>query len=105
MLCALTVRKLNPGTFERFKEAFRPPGGSEALPGWVRFNIVRGRHDEDEVVTFGFFDGTLEELEASQAENDNYQQRLDAVAPYIDYIIAKGVYDVVVDYTPEGTAA
>jgi hypothetical protein len=34
MLCAHTVRRLKPGTFDRFMAAFRPEG--DDLPaGWV----------------------------------------------------------------------
>ncbi|HET8674096.1 MAG TPA: hypothetical protein VFL87_10695 [Thermoleophilaceae bacterium] len=104
MLCAHTVRKLKPGTFEQFKEAFRPPEGTDAPAGWVRFHMLRGLRDENEVVTFGFFNGSLEDLEASQAESDNYQERLDAIAPYVDSVVANGVYDVIVEVTPERAA-
>ena len=65
MLCAHTVRRLKPGTFDQFSEAFIPTE-EDAPAGWVRFHLLRGLADPNEVVTFGFFDGTLEELEASQ---------------------------------------
>ncbi len=103
MLCAHTVRKLKPGTFDQFKEAFRPPEGTDAPAGWVRFHMLRGLSDENEVVTFGFFDGSLEELEASQG--DDYRSRLDAIAPYVESVVANGVYDVVVEVTPERATA
>jgi hypothetical protein len=52
MLCAHTVRRLKPGTFDQFLAAFRPDG--DVLPGgWVRFHALRGLADENEVVTFG----------------------------------------------------
>ena len=105
MLCAHTVRKLKPGTFDQFKEAFRPPTGADAPPGWVRFHMLRGLGDENEVVTFGFFDGSLDELEASQADSGNYQERLDAIAPYVDSVVANGVYYVIVEYSPERATA
>ena len=60
MLCAHTVHRLKPGTFDQFREAFRPPS-DDPPPGWVRFHMLRGLAD-DEVVTFGFFDGSLEGL-------------------------------------------
>ena len=102
MLCAHTVRRLKPGTFEQFMEAFRPQ--DEELPaGWVRFHALRGLSDENEVVTFGFFDGTLEELERSQAEGD-YQSRRDAIEPYVEAVVANGIYDVSVSWTLEGAA-
>jgi hypothetical protein len=103
MLCAHTIRKLKPGTFEEFKEAFRPSEDRPVSGGWVRFHMLRNLANEDEVVTFGFFDGTLEEMEASQT--DEYQGRLDAVAPYVESVVSNGVYDIVIEYTPERTTA
>ena len=62
MVCALTVRQLKPGTFEEFREKFME--GIEDMPeGSVRFNVIRGVEDS-EVVCFGFFDGTVEDLRA-----------------------------------------
>jgi hypothetical protein len=102
MLCAHTVRRLKPGAFGDFMEAFRPP--EEDLPaGWVRFHALRGLSDENEVVTFGFFDGSLEELERSQAEGD-YQSRRDAIEPYVEAVVANGIYDVSVSWTLEDAA-
>jgi hypothetical protein len=103
MLCAHTVRRLKPGTFDQFMAAFRPEG--DDLPaGWVRFHALRGLGDENEVVTFGFFDGTLEELERSQREGD-YQSRRDAIEPYVEAVVANGVYEIAVSWTAEGAAA
>jgi hypothetical protein len=74
MLCALTVRQLKPGTFERFAEEFGPQESEGPPTGWVRFDMLRDLADENRVVTFGFFDGTLEELEQSQV-NHGYEDR------------------------------
>jgi hypothetical protein len=49
MLCAHTVRRLKPGTFDQFREAFRLAAGAPPA-GWVRFHMLRGRGDENEVV-------------------------------------------------------
>jgi hypothetical protein len=65
MLCALTVRKLKPGTIEQFKETFVPDDEMQAPPGWKHFYALQNVDNENEVVTFGFFDGTLEELRAA----------------------------------------
>ena len=56
--------------------------------------MLRGLADPDEVVTFGFFDGTLEELEQGQAESD-FEERRDAIAPCVEAVIANGVYEIV----------
>jgi hypothetical protein len=97
MLCAHTVRRLVPGTFDRFHEAFMP-SQDEAPAGWVRFHVLRGLADENEVVTFGFFDGTLEQLERSQQQTD-FESRRAAVDPYVEAVIANGVYEVVTSLT------
>jgi hypothetical protein len=103
MLCAHTVRRLRPGTFEQFMEAFRP-GDSALPPGWVRFHALRGLADENQVVTFGFFDGTLEELEGSQDDGD-YAERRDAIAPFVEEVVVNGVYEVAVDWTKDRAPA
>jgi hypothetical protein len=36
MLCAHTVRRLKPGTFEQFSETFRPQDSAPPA-GWIRF--------------------------------------------------------------------
>jgi hypothetical protein len=96
MLCAHTVRRLKPGTFDQFAEAFRPGDGEAPPTGWVRFVMLRPHGGGDEVVTFGFFDGTMEELEASQ-DDHGYADRVAAAGQYVDEVVANGVYDIVVD--------
>jgi hypothetical protein len=91
MLCALTVRKLKPGTFEEFRSNFwtaeQPPPGN-----WTEFSMLRNIDDESEVVTFGFFDGTREELERSQDEQ-GYSDRVASVEPLVESVVAGGIYD------------
>ena len=92
MLCAHTVRRLKPGTYDQFRDTFMP-AAEDAPAGWVRFHMLRGLANPDEVVTFGFFDGTLEELEGSQDASD-FEQRRDAIADYVDEVVVNGVYEV-----------
>jgi hypothetical protein len=103
MICAHTVRRLKPGTFDQFAEAFRPPE-TDLPAGWVRFDMLRGLADENEVVTFGFFDGTLEEMERGQEQGD-YRARRDAIEPFVESVVVNGVYEVVTDWTPERSTA
>lgn len=103
MLRAQTVRRLNLGMLEQFQEAFRPGGGRPARLG-PGFHLLRGLADENEIATFGFFVGTLEELERSQAEDD-YESRRAAIEPYVDAVIANGAYEVEVSWVPEGAPA
>jgi hypothetical protein len=58
--------------------------------------MLRDLADENRVVTFGFFDGTLEELEQSQVEH-GYQERRTAVEDVVDEVVVNGVFEVVRD--------
>ena len=96
MLCALTVRTLEPGTFDQFRAAFMQGiDPDEAPPGMVRFSMVRNAEDPDEVITFGMFDGSIEELRA--LARDGRDEQLAAIAPFIASVGADGLYEVVED--------
>ena len=82
MLCALTIRTLKPGTFEQF----------------------RGIDNPDEVVCFGFFDGSVDELRSTIDER-GYAEQLAAIDPFVDSVGADGLYEIVEEFTvPPGTA-
>jgi hypothetical protein len=103
MICALTVRTLKSGTFDQFREKFME--GAENIPeGWVRFNMIRNADNPDEVITFGFFDGSVEALRQGAAEG-GYEEQLEAIAPFVESVGADGLYEVVEDRTPHGSAA
>jgi heme-degrading monooxygenase HmoA len=98
MLCALTVRRLKPGTFEEFRKAFMGHANPADVPdGWVRFNMIRGVEDPDEVACFGFFDGTLEEMRG--AGQEGYSDQMAAIAPYVESVGTDAIFDVVEDYS------
>jgi hypothetical protein len=103
MLCAHTVRRLKPGTYEEFKEKFGPDPGNRP-EGWVAFTMLRSLANPDEVVTFGYFDGTLEELERNQAEQ-GYEEVRNSIDPLVDTVVANGVYEIVASLTTEGASA
>jgi hypothetical protein len=102
MLCAHTVRRLKPGSFDEFSERF-VPAGDEPPAGWVRFHLLRNVADENEVVTFGFFDGTLEELERSQSDH-GYGDRRESIDALVDSVVSNGVYEIVTTLTVEGAS-
>src|SRR4051794_17364804 len=91
MLCAHTVRRLKPGTFEQFAERFGPP--EDPPDGWVRFTMLRGIEDPDQVITFGYFDGTLEEMSGNQ-DRHGYDEMIAEVAPLVDAVLVNGVYEI-----------
>jgi heme-degrading monooxygenase HmoA len=101
MLCALTVRKLKPGSMEQFRQAFIPSDDVEVPSGWKRFYALQNVNDENEVITFGFFDGTLEELRAGQSESSDYDERRAASDEFVESVGADGVFDVVEERSME----
>ena len=101
MLCALTVRKLKPGTMEDFKQAFIPTDDVEVPAGWKRFYAIRNVSDGNEVVTFGFFDGSLEELRAGQSDDSEYAGRRAAADELVESVGADGIFEVVEERSME----
>ena len=105
MLCALTARTLKPGTFEQFRETFMRYENLEDPPsGYVQFNMIRNAKNPDQVICFGFFDGTVDELRRAAAEQD-YAGQLDAVAPFVESVGADGLFEVVEDHAFGETVA
>ena len=71
--------------------------GADDMPeGWVRFNMVRGAEDPDELVTFGVVAGTVEDVRSAAADQ-GYEQQLERVAPLVSAVGADGLYEVVED--------
>jgi hypothetical protein len=98
MICALTVRKLKPGTFDQFREAFMER--ADDIPeGFVRFNMLRNAEDPDEVISFGFFDGSPEQLREA-ASGGGYEEQLERIAPLVESVGADGLYEVVEERIP-----
>ena len=99
MICAHTVRRLKSGTFDQFAAAFMPEG-TEPPPGLVRFTMLRSLANPDEVITFGLFDATPEQLTAMQT--GGYEELIARISPFVDAVVLNGVYEVVLDEVPEG---
>ena len=98
MICALTVRTLKPGMFDEFREAFLSGMDPESPPaGWVRFDMLRNAENPDEVITFGFFDGSVDELRRDEADM-GYDEQMRRIEPFVASAGTSGVYEVVADY-------
>lgn len=93
MLCGLTVRRLKPDTFEDFKEAFE---SVEQPEGWTRSYTVRSIEDDNEIVSFGFFDGSLEQLRKSQEDFDyaGWRAKIDGL---VESTETDGIFEVVIE--------
>jgi hypothetical protein len=65
--------------------------------------MVRNSEDPDEVICFGFYDGTVEELRASAGEQ-GYAEQQQEIAPYVESVGADGLYEIVEEYSRQPAA-
>jgi hypothetical protein len=100
MLCALSVRKLKPGSYDAFRAAWEP---DEFPPPLQRAYHVRDVNDPDVVISFGFLEadpGDIPAFREGMAEAE--QQRQAAMAEHVDELIIDGLYEVVEEVVPAG---
>ena len=97
MICTLTARRLKPGAYDAFRSqwargAQEPP--PEVREHWRRIYHVRDVADENVVISFGFFDGTVDELREVQKRLGRDEQ-VQAMAPHVEEVLLDGAYEVV----------
>ena len=92
--CALTVRKLKPGSYEDWRKAWWPESGTDDMPEGSQVYIVRNTKDPDEIIAFGLFEGDLEQMRAT-FDTEEEQKRQEAMAPFIESTGADGTYEVI----------
>ena len=99
MICTLTARRLKPGSYEDCRSAWGGggdrPAGSER---WRRVYHCRDVADENVVVSFGFFEGGLEELREAQ-EGMGRRGQVSSIEPYVEETLLDGSYEVVEELT------
>jgi hypothetical protein len=90
--CALTVRKLKPGSYDDWRKAWE--GDPEEMPENAEVYIVRNRKDPDEIIAFGLIEGEIDEITGSFDEQKE-RERQEAMAPYVESTGADGIYEVI----------
>lgn len=101
--CALTVRKLKPGSYDDWRAAWWPESETEEMPDGGEVFIVRNLKDPDEVIAFGIFEGDIEEMR-KMMDPETEKKRQDAMAPHVESVGADGMYEVVEHITSGSTA-
>ncbi len=98
MIVMFTARRLKPGAWDQFIGSFRE---GEAPPGLQRGHHARNIRDEDEVISFGLFDMTIEDYrrwrESADAEEN---ARVDRVSAFVEHEYVSGVYEVADTFEP-----
>jgi hypothetical protein len=100
MICVLTARRLKPGAWSEFRAAWEP---EEWWPLLARAYHLRSVDDPNEVISFGFFDGTLDQFERMRDSPEwieGEDRRLKRIAPFEEATRFGGVYEVIDDIDP-----
>jgi hypothetical protein len=98
MLVFFSGRRLKPGSWEQFRRAWDP--GGELPEGAVAVYHARNIKDEDEVISFGIFDGSREEVSKVRGDEQAEFQRQDAMAAFVKNVPLEGVYEVIEEIRP-----
>ena len=94
MIVMFSARRLKPGAFEQFRRAWDP--GTEKPPGFQRAYHARNVRDEDEVISFGLFDMSIDEYHQWRADADAAEtQRVDRLSAFVENDHVSGVYEVI----------
>src|SRR3954452_23081014 len=94
MIVMFTARRLKPGAFDQFRRAWDP--GDSKPPGFQRAYHARNIRDEDEIISFGLFDMSIEDYRAWRSDADAAEtQRVDRLSAFVENEHVAGVYEVV----------
>lgn len=107
MICALTTRRIADGQADAFIEKFGQ--GPENMPDEMidKFKAVyacRKTDDPNVILTFGLFDGTIEEMHALQSRDERKNQ-LENIDPLVDDVLIDGSFEVVREFVSEMSPA
>ena len=94
MIVMFSARRLKPGAWEQFRRAWDP--GDDKPPGFQRAYHARNIRDEDEIISFGLFDMTMDDYHRWRGEADAEEMaRVDRVSAFVENQPVSGVYEVV----------
>jgi hypothetical protein len=100
MLVFFSDRYLKPGSWEQFRRAWQP--GDELPEGVVAVYHARSVKDENEVISFGIFEGTKEDISKIRGggDPDAELRRQEEMAPFVKNVFAEGIYEVIEELRP-----
>src|SRR5436305_5805895 len=99
MIVMFTARRLKPGAWDQFRAAWEPE--EDRPPGFQRAYHARNIRDEDEIISFGLFDATIDDYrEWRQRADAQVMQRESRMAAFVEHEYVSGVYEVVDEFEP-----
>ena len=103
MICTLTARRLTPGSEDAFRAAFEEMNESvpeDVLKRWKQVYVCRDVSDVNVILSFGLFDGSLDELREIQNSAGGEQARTEPMAGLVEAVLLDGSYEVIEQITP-----
>ena len=101
MLVFFSDRYLKPGSWEQFRRAWQPEDAD--LPeGAIAIYHARSVKDENEVISFGIFEGSKEDINKIRGGGSEEAElkRQDEMAPFVKNVQAEGIYEVIEELRP-----
>src|SRR5262245_59936096 len=96
MLVFFSGRRLKPGHFDDFRQAWAPADEEmDDLPDGAVIYHARNVKDEDEVISFGIFPGDRDSIGEIRGDEDAELKRQEALGKHVHDIPLEGVYEVV----------
>ena len=99
MICTFTARRLKGGAYDAFRAAWDPRATGDELRGWTHIYHARDVTDPDVVISFGLFDGSLDELREAQSRLGR-QSQVGRVHEHVHEVLLDGSYEVVEELVP-----
>ena len=97
MICFLSARRLKPGAYEEFRRAWEPERWpSEA----IRAYHLRSKDDENLIVSFGLYEGTMSDYERIRDQHGDDAGRLERISRHVEETLVEGVFQTVDELTP-----
>ena|SRR2546422_10599847 len=102
MLVFFSGRRLKPGAWEQFRRAWMPDEMGDLPEGTVAIYHARNVKDEDEVISFGIFEGDREDIARYRGGGDQEAElrRQDAMAAFVKNVPLEGIYEVIEELKP-----
>ena len=100
MLCFLSARRLKPGAYDDFRRAWEP---QRWPPEAIRAYHLRHKDDENLIVSFGFYEGTLGDRDRIVEGHGGDPERLERIAAHVEETLVEGAFHVVEEVDPTAT--
>jgi len=100
MICFLSARRLRPGAYDDFRRAWEP---ERWPPEAIRAYHLRGKDDENLVVSFGFYEGTLADRDRIRDGHGGDEARLRRIGEHVEEIVLEGAFEVIDEVEPAKT--